>query len=102
MLLISDGMNAVALSSPVEVSGDAIGNVEGISILDIERLECCSGSVNGTQESLEVEVGAISEGVRLDVVGDPTMSALSDLLHDLAVDWVLDCLGHGKDSANDY
>ncbi len=102
MLLISDGMNAVALSSPVEVSGDAIGNVERISILDIERLECRSGSVNGTEESLEVEVGAVSERVRLDVVGDPTMSALSDLLHDLAVDRVLDCLGYGKDCANDY
>jgi hypothetical protein len=89
-------MHTVALSSPVEISGNSVSYMEGLCILDIDRLEGLGWSVDGTEEALEVEEGAVSQGVGLDVVGDPAMGALSDLRDNLAVDWVLDGLGYSE------
>ena len=100
MLLVSDGMDAVALSSPVEISGDTLGNMEGLSILDINRLEGLCGSVDGAEQSLEIEIGAVSEGIGLDVMGDPAVGALSDLRDNIGIDWVLDGLGYSENCAN--
>jgi hypothetical protein len=100
VLLVSDGVDAVALSSPVEISGDTLGNMEGLSILDIDRLEGLCGSVDGTEQSLEIEVGAVSEGIGLDVVSDPAVGALSDLRDNIGIDWVLDGLGYSENCAN--
>jgi hypothetical protein len=100
VLLVSDRVDAVALSSPVEISGDSLGNMEGLSILDINRLEGLSGSVDGAEQSLEIEVGAVSEGIGLDVVGDPAVGALSDLRDNVGIDWVLDGLGYSENCAN--
>ena len=101
MLLVSDGMDTVALRSPVEISRDSLRDMEGIRILDIEGLEGLSRSVDCAEQTLEVEVGAVSQGVGLDVVCNPAVSALSDLRHNLAVDWVLDGLSHCENCSND-
>jgi hypothetical protein len=100
VLLVSDGMDAVALCSPVEISGDSLGNMEGLSILDIDRLEGLCGSVDGTEQSLEIEIGAVSERIGLDIMGDPAVGALSDLRNNVGIDWVLDGLGYSENCAN--
>ena len=100
MLLVSNWMDTVALSSPVEISGDSLSNMEGLSILDINRLEGLRGSVNGAEQSLEIEIGAVSERIGLDVVSHPAVSALSDFRDNLAIDWVLDGLGYSENCAN--
>jgi len=40
-------MDTVAMSSPVEISGNTFSNMEGLSILDIDRFEGFSRSVDG-------------------------------------------------------
>ncbi len=99
MLLVPNWMDTVALSSPVKISGNTFSNMEGLSILDIDRLEGFSRSVDGAEQALEIEEGAVSQGVGLHVVGDPPVSALSDLGDDLAIDWVLDGLGYSENCA---
>ena len=99
MLLVSNGMDTVALSSPVEICGNSFSNMEGLSILDIDRLEGFSRSVDGAEQALEIEEGAVSQGVGLNVVGNPAVSALSDLRDNLAIDWVLDGLGYSENCA---
>lgn len=96
MLLVSYGMHTGALSTPVEISGNTLGHVEGLSILDIDRLEGLGGTVDRAQETLEVEEGAVPQGVRLHVMGYPAVGALTDLRDDLAIDRVLDGLGYSE------
>jgi len=96
VLLVSDGMHTVALSSPVEISGNTLTNMEGLSILDIDRFEGLGWSVDSTEEALEVKEGPVSQGVRLHVMGHPAVGAFTDLSHDLAVDRVLDGLGNSE------
>jgi len=68
--------------------------MEGLSILDIDRLEGLGGTVDSAEETLEVEEGAVPQGVRLHVMGHPAVGAFTDLRDDLAVDRVLDGLGY--------
>jgi hypothetical protein len=78
--LISDGVDASgAFISPIEVVREIINHLR----LIIDHVWLLSRISNGSEETLKLCEGLVSQRVALNIVGDPSVGALSDGLNDL-------------------